>query len=124
MGGPLSGTVSGLLSLILTVLLFLLVYRYLPLAPVLWRDATFGAILAVILFESMKYLFFWVGSIAIERSILYGPLSSAVILLVWAYLAGFIFLFAATLVSVSSQLRPGLTTKLDESRDTRPHEAT
>ena len=75
-GGPLSGTVSGLLSLILTVLLFVLVYRYLPLAPVLWRDATFGAILAAILFESMKYLFFWVGSIAIERSILYGPLSS------------------------------------------------
>ena len=85
-----------------TFLVFLLVYRAVPNSSIPWRDATFGAITAVILFEGAKYVFFWVGT----QSLVYGPLSSVVILLIWSQLAALIFLFGVSLTRESIRLRP------------------
>ena len=113
--GPISGlltvTISTVVPLLLTTLVFAAVYRHLPTIPVRWRDATFGAIVAMVQFEVVKYSFLWLGHIATQRSVLYGPLSSVVILLVWSYVAGIIFLFGAALVHASLQVRPPATTR-------------
>ena len=112
--GLVTRALSTLIPLLLTALVFAIVYRAVPNRPVSWRDATFGAIGAVILFEAAKYIFFWFGNIAIQRSVLYGPLSSAVILLVWSYVAGLIFLFGASLANQSASVRPAeISSRLD-----------
>ena len=55
--------VSGVLPVVMTTIAFGVVYRALPNTQVDWRDATFGAIIAVVLFEIGKHLFFWFGNI-------------------------------------------------------------
>ena len=91
---------------LVTFLVFLLVYRSVPNSIVPWRNAGFGAISAVILFEGAKYVFFWVGSNLGHQSLVYGPLSSVVILLIWFQTAAFIFLFGVSLTRESMRPRP------------------
>ena len=90
---------------VVTFLVFLLVYRTVPSIPVPWRDAAFGAVTAVILFEGTKYIFFWIGSQLGNQSLVYGPLSSVVIMLIWSQLAALIFLFGVSLTRESNRLR-------------------
>ena len=87
----------GVVSPVVTFLVFLMVYRSVPNCVVQWRDAAFGAISAVVLFEVAKYTFFWVGSHLGNQSLIYGPLSSVVILLIWSQFAALIFLFGVSL---------------------------
>lgn len=112
-GGPINrvivvvtGTVSAILPLFLSAIVFGIVYRTLPNTYVRSRDATFGAIVAVILFEVVKHAFFWFGNVTGQQNLLYLPFSSVVLLLIWAFLAGLIFLFGASLAKEASNHRP------------------
>ena len=100
------GTFSTVLPVVTTSALFAIVYRLLPSAHVEWRDATFGAIVAIVLFEVGKHLFFWFTGLASQRSVIYGPVASVVVLLMWGYLAGVIFLYGAALTKMAGELRP------------------
>ena len=100
------GTFSTVLPVVMTSALFAIVYRLLPSAHVEWRDATFGAIVAIVLFEVGKHLFFWFTGLASQRSVVYGPVASVVVLLMWGYLAGVIFLYGAALTKMAGELRP------------------
>lgn len=93
-------------------IVFIVVYRYLPNREVGWSDATFGGIVTVILFELAKYLFFWFANLASQRSLLYGSVSSVILLLVWSHFAGLIFLYGAALTKEASDLRPQGTVSL------------
>jgi membrane protein len=101
-----ASVLSTVLPFMLICLLFLTVYRSLPSCAVSWRDATFGAIVAALMFEGAKNLFFWFTSFATQRSLIYGSLSSAILLLVWFNLAGLIFLYGAAVAKEASDLRP------------------
>ncbi len=112
-GGPINrvivgvtGVVTAVLPLFLSATVFGIVYRTLPNTYVRWRDATFGAIVTVILFEVVKHGFFWFGNITGQQNLLYLPFSSVVLLLIWAFLAGLIFLFGASLAKEASNHRP------------------
>ena len=98
--------VSGVLPIFLTMISFGIVYRTLPNTKVQWRDATFGAIVAVILFELGKHLFFWFGNISGQQNLIYLPFSSVIILLIWAFLGGMIFLFGASIANEAASTRP------------------
>ena len=87
-------------------LVFVVAYRYLPNQPVGWSDATFGGIVTVILFEIAKYIFLWSANLAGQRNILYGSLSSVILLLIWSHVAGMIFLYGAALTKQATDLRP------------------
>ena len=98
--------VSGVLPIIMTTIAFGIVYRALPNKRVGSRDATFGAIIAVVLFETGKHLFFWFGNVSGQQNLIYLPFSSVILVLVWAFLGGIIFLFGASIVNESSRNRP------------------
>ena len=98
--------VSGVLPIIMTTIAFGIVYRALPNTHVPWRDATFGAIIAVVLFEVGKHLFFWFGNITGQQNLVYLPFSSVVLLLIWAFIGGIIFLFGASIANEASSNRP------------------
>ena len=89
-----------------TGLLFTTTYHYLPNTQVRWRDATYGDLVAMLLFEIGKHGFFWISGLATQRSIVYGPVAAFVLLLMWAFVAGLIFLYGAALVKAAGQLRP------------------
>ena len=102
----LISTVSTGLSVALIGLVFALAYRHLPNARVEWRDATFGALIALALFELAKHAFFWFTGLATDRNLVYGPVASVVVLLMWAYIGGLIFLYGAALAKMAGELRP------------------
>ena len=112
-GGPLNqalivvtGIGSGVAPFVFAGLVFVVVYRYLPNQPVRWSDATFGGLVTVIMFEVAKHLFFWFGNLASQRSVVYGSLSSVILLLIWSHVAGMIFLYGAALTKEATDLRP------------------
>lgn len=100
------GAVSALLPAFFTMMAFALVYFRMPNVRVQWRDAVFGAVTAIVMFEVGKQLFFWFTTVASQRSAVYGPIASFVVLLMWGYAAGMIFLYGAALTRAASELRP------------------
>ncbi|MYA51256.1 MAG: YihY/virulence factor BrkB family protein [Chloroflexi bacterium] len=100
------GAVSALLPAFFTMALFALVYYLMPNVRLEWRDAMFGAVTAIVLFEAGKHLFFWFTGLAAQRNAVYGPISSFVLLLMWGYVAGMIFLYGAALTRAAGELRP------------------
>ena len=102
----LLGALSALLPAILMAVIFAFVYRQMPSAPVEWRDAAFGSLIAIGVFELAKHGFFWFIDLATNRNVVYGPIASVVVLLMWAYISGLIFLYGAALARVASELRP------------------
>lgn len=100
------GTASAAIPLLATTSILFTVYRYLPNTAVQWRDAAFGAIIAVTLFELTKHLFLWLSNIAVHRSVIYGPLASFVMLLIWFFVSGFIFLYGVALTRTAGYARP------------------
>ncbi len=109
------GVVSTLLPAGLTAAIFAVVYYHLPNARVEWRNAAFGAIVAIVLFEAGKHLFFWFTNMATQRADVYGPIASAVTLITWAYVAGLTFLYGVAVTKTAGDLRPGPPPENDEA---------
>ncbi len=102
----LAQVASILTPFLIAAIVFIVVYRYLPNREVGWSDATFAGIVSVLLFEIAKYGFFWFANLASQRSLLYGSVSSVILLLIWSHVAGMIFLYGAALTKEASDLRP------------------
>ncbi len=101
------GSASAILPAAVTGLVFTIVYHNVPHVRVEWKDAAFGGLIALILFEAGKHLFFWLSGLAAQRDLVYGPVASTVLLLMWAYYAGLIFLYGASVTKAAGELRPG-----------------
>ena len=100
------GIVSTVLPAVLTAAVFAVVYHRLPNADVEWRNATFGAMVAIVLFEIGKHLFFWFTNLSSQRNAVYGPAASVVVLMMWGYIASLIFLYGAALARAAGELGP------------------
>ena len=100
------GVVSAVLPAALTAAVFAVVYYRLPNVDVEWRNATFGAMVAIVLFEIGKHLFFWFTNLSSQRNAVYGPVAAVVVLMMWGYVASLIFLYGAALASAAGELRP------------------
>ena len=100
------GLAATILPVAVTALIFTIVYHHLPNTRVEWRDATFGALIAIVLFEIGKHVFFWFIAVVSQGGQVYGPVASFVVLLMWAYAAGLIFLYGAAVTRVSGEIRP------------------
>ncbi len=100
------GTFATILPAIFTAVIFTIVYYRIPDTPVQLRDAIFGAIIAIILFEIGKHIFFWANNLDTYRANVYGPITSVVVLMLWAFTASLIFLYGAAIAKTASELRP------------------
>ncbi len=100
------GAISAVVPPIFTGFLVTFIYDRVPNANVPWRDAAFGAVVAIILFEIGKHLMFWVTDRTSDRGTIYGPIASVVVLMMWAYFTGLVLLFGAAITKVSFRLRP------------------
>ena len=118
------GVISVILPFMFAGIVFIVVYKYIPNRSISWMDATFGGVVTVIIFEAAKYIFLLLGNLAAQRSLLYGSLSSAILLLVWSQAAGMIFLYGAALTKQSADLRPSrssLTMRQEREEEAQEH---
>jgi len=88
-----------LIPLALSFAAFLLLYWQIPNREVRVRDAWPGALIAALLFEGLKVGFaFYLANVA-AFDLVYGPLSSVIVLMFWVYLTANITLFGAEIAS-------------------------
>jgi membrane protein len=75
-------------------LLFALLFKYVPDAPVAWRDVWTGALATALLFTVGKALIgLYLGTAAVGSA--YGAAGSLIVVIVWVYYSAMIFLFGA-----------------------------
>jgi membrane protein len=79
------------------VLAFSLLYRFAPHAPVAWRSALSGGLVAGLVWELARHTYAGVASLILSASMLYGSLGVAPLFLTWVYVAWYIVLAGARL---------------------------
>jgi len=79
--------------------LLVLVYKFVPEAPVAWRDVWLGTLVTAVLFFVGKYAFAMYLRSSIMLSV-YGAAGSLIVFLVWVYYSSQVFFLGAELTKV------------------------
>ncbi len=97
-------TLLRVVPLISGFLLFLALFQWVPTKRVHWRSAFSGAGLAALAWELAKSSFSWyLASGLASYTIIYGSLSSVIVLLFWIYISATIALFGAHLTAAMDE---------------------
>jgi len=92
----------------LAILVYAVVYKILPFAKILWRDAFAGALVAALAFELMKFGFaIFLSNTAFYKTV-YGAFAIFPLGLIWIYLTWWITLTGAVLVANLPDIRSGV----------------
>ena len=92
----------------LAILVYAVVYKVLPYAKILWRDAFAGALVAALAFEVMKFGFaIFLSHTAFYKTV-YGAFAILPLGLMWIYLTWWITLTGAVLVANLPDIRSGV----------------
>lgn len=98
-GVPGGGTVVWLIGLLAPMLLifiaFWFLYKVVPNLPVTWTDVLPGAIVATLLWTVLRFGFTWYATSVARYDSAFGPISTAITLLVFLYFASVIVLVGA-----------------------------
>jgi membrane protein len=99
---------ANLLPSLFTFLLFLALYRWVPNTEVRWNAAIWGAVVATIGWEIAKLAFTrYLTSGLAQYELVYGSLTTVVLLLLWIYISSMITLFGAHLsAAIDRSLEP------------------
>ena len=101
---------SRLVAFLLMLAVFLLLYKFIPNTKTYWRYVWPGALLAAILFEVARTVFiFYLENFAIYQ-LIYGSITSIIILLVWIYYSAFIMILGAEFTFQYSRMRCSVAT--------------
>ena len=85
-----------LLAVTFDVLMFVLVYKYLPNAPVSWKAALFSGVLTGLVWEAFKQAFgLYLAHFGNSTNKMYGALGGVVLLITWIYYSCMVLLFGA-----------------------------
>lgn len=99
------GVVFRLFGFLVVFAVFLIIYRYVPNARVLWRYVWRGALAAAVAFEIAQTLFaIYLTNWANYESI-YGLFASFIIILLWFYISALIVIIGAELSAQYSRMR-------------------
>ena len=84
-----------LIAFLLMLAIFLLLYKFVPNTKTRWRDIWPGAVMAAVFFEIARALFIFYLEHFANYQVIYGTVSSFVILLIWIYYSAFILILGA-----------------------------
>ena len=93
------GMLFTVLPLLLSAFLFLLIFRVVPDAKVRWRDAIPAAVVSTVLFELAKAGFAYYLSNLSSLDLVYGSVTTIVVLMLFLYLVAMVLVFGAELSS-------------------------
>jgi len=101
-----------LLAFLAILAVFLLIYKLIPYTKTYWRYVWPGALLSAILFEIARTLFVFYIQHFGNYELIYGSLTSIIVLLVWIYYSSFILILGAEFTSQYSCIKnPMITMK-------------
>jgi membrane protein len=100
--------VATIAPICLAILVYAVVYKILPYAKILWRDAFIGALVAALAFELMKFGFALFLSHTAFYKTVYGAFAIFPLGLTWIYLTWWITLTGAVIVANLPDIRSGL----------------
>lgn len=105
LGGEWFWHAAGLIvSTAVLTMIFAAVFRYLPRAPVTWRDVLLGSAVTAALFVIGKFaLGFYLGKAAVGSA--FGAAGSIVVVLLWSYWSAQIFFFGLEFTHVYARSR-------------------
>jgi membrane protein len=92
-------TLFTVLPLTLSALMFLMIFLVIPDAKVRWRDAIPAAVLATVLFEALKAGFAYYLSNLSSLDLVYGSVTTVVVLMLFLYLVAMVLVLSAELSS-------------------------
>ncbi len=92
-------------SLALSIATFLLLYRFLPCCEVRLGDVWRGAVVAGVLFEIAKSAYVFYATNVANYQLVYGSLTAAIVLLLWAWISSVILLFGAEISAAYTKLK-------------------
>jgi membrane protein len=104
-----------LIAFLLMLAIFILLYKFVPNAKTRWRDVWPGAMLAAVFFEIARTLFIFYLEHFANYQVIYGTISSIVILMVWIYYSAFILILGAEFTYQYGRTRNSVTA--DSSTD-------
>jgi membrane protein len=97
-----------LAAFLLILTIFLILYKLLPNTRTYWKYIWPGALFSAVLFEIARSLFmFYLVSFA-NYQLIYGSVSSIIILLIWIYYSSFILILGAQFTFQYAQMRSRL----------------
>ncbi len=100
--GFLFALVNWIVSLAIVALMFALMFKYLPDAPIEWRDVWTGALVTAVLFVVGQALIaLYLGRAGVASA--YGAAGSLLVLLLWVYYSSLILLLGAEFTSVYAE---------------------
>jgi membrane protein len=94
---PYSAEAYALGSVLAAIAVFSLLYKFAPHAPVPWKSAFFGGLVAGIAWELARNLYGGIASLILNANMLYGSLGVAPLFLMWVYVGWYIVLSGARL---------------------------
>jgi membrane protein len=101
--GPLFATLGLLISALLIFASFLVVYRVVPTRPLPLRHAVPGALVATLLWTILRVGFVYYATRVAKYDSVFGPIGTAVSLLVFLYFSSVVLLLGAEVSRASAQ---------------------
>ena len=86
---------SRLVAFLLILAVFMLLYKLIPNTKTYWRYIWPGALLAAVLFEIARILFIFYLETFANYQLIFGSITSIIVLLVWIYYSAFIMIMGA-----------------------------
>ncbi len=103
---PGGGTVVWLIGLLAPLLLifldFWVIYKVVPNRPIGWSEVLPGAVVAAVLWTVLRFGFTWYATSVANYDSAFGPISTAITLLVFLYFASIIILLGAEVARASA----------------------
>ena len=94
-----------LVAFLLILAVFLLLYKIVPNTKTYWRWVWPGALVAAVLFEIARTLFISYVEHFADYQLIYGSITSVIVLLVWVYYSAFILILGAEFTFQYSHMR-------------------
>ena len=83
---------------------FYIAYRFLLNVRTGRQSLLWGTLVAMILFEGLKRVFFWYLHTVASYPLIYGPLAGFVVFMIWVYLVAVVVLFGAEVLAVVHEM--------------------
>jgi membrane protein len=94
--------VAFVLSAALVLVAFLVIYRLVPTGRIAWADAVTGAVVATVLWTTLRLGFTFFATRVAHYDTVFGPIGTAVSLLVFLYFSSVVLLLGAEVVRSSA----------------------
>lgn len=113
--GWLLSLISSLAPYFFVILLFTFLYKFIPNAPVKFKNALIGGVVAGTIWQTIGYLFAVFAANSTKFTAIYSGFAVGILLLLWIYLAWLILLIGATVAYYSQHIK-----QISRSRISRP----